>query len=150
MQCVCAQSAKRGNMREYFKRSFSGSLVNKDEHARGKGVERLSCQLFNYLKIVYISLLNFNYLFYFGLNTKCFQIFQYQDTLQHHQNAGFPIRGTLQFINVPFYFFDCTCSMWKIPGQGSIPHHSSDPSHCSDNARSLTHWTTRELHQHTI
>lgn len=43
MQCVCAQSAKRGNMREYFKRSFSGSLVNKDEHARGKGVERLSC-----------------------------------------------------------------------------------------------------------
>ena len=29
--------------------------------------------------------------------------------------------------------------MWKFPGQGSNPRHSSD------NARSLTHWATREL-----
>ena len=29
--------------------------------------------------------------------------------------------------------------MWKCPGQGSNPHHSSD------NARSLTHFTTWDL-----
>ena len=28
--------------------------------------------------------------------------------------------------------------MWKFPGQGLNPHHSSDQSHSSDNARSLT------------
>ena len=28
--------------------------------------------------------------------------------------------------------------MWKFPGQGSNPCHSSDPGCCSDNARSLT------------
>ena len=35
--------------------------------------------------------------------------------------------------------------MWKFPGQGSILCHSSSPSHCIDNTRSLTHWTTRKL-----
>ena len=35
--------------------------------------------------------------------------------------------------------------MQKISGQGSKLHHSSHPSHCSDNTRSLTHWATREL-----
>ena len=38
-----------------------------------------------------------------------------------------------------------TCSKWKFPGQGSNLHHSSDPNHNSDNARSLTHLATREL-----
>ena len=42
-------------------------------------------------------------------------------------------------------FFGHTCSMWKFPGQGSNPSHSSNQSHSSDNARSLTHWATREL-----
>ena len=32
-----------------------------------------------------------------------------------------------------------------FPGQGLSPHDSSDPSHCSHNARSLTRSTTREL-----
>ena len=27
-------------------------------------------------------------------------------------------------------------NMYKLPGQGSNPHHGSDPRHCSDNARS--------------
>ena len=35
--------------------------------------------------------------------------------------------------------------MWKFPGQGLNPHHSSNPSHGSGNAGSLTHCTTREL-----
>ena len=35
--------------------------------------------------------------------------------------------------------------MWKFPGQGSNPHHSSTQSHGSDNARSLNHWATKEL-----
>ena len=35
--------------------------------------------------------------------------------------------------------FGITCSIWKFPG------HSSGPGHCSDNAGSLTCYTTREL-----
>ena len=37
-----------------------------------------------------------------------------------------------------------TCYMWNLPGQRMNQHHSSDPRHCSDNARSLSHCTTRE------
>ena len=55
----------------------------------------------------------------------------------------------LLFKNVSFFkknfIFGCACSMWKFPDQGSNLHHSSDPSHCSDNARSLTSCPTREL-----
>jgi len=35
--------------------------------------------------------------------------------------------------------------MWKFPGLGINPHHSSDPNCCSDNPESLTCCTTREL-----
>ena len=35
--------------------------------------------------------------------------------------------------------------MQKFLSQGSNPHQSSDPSRCSDNAGSLTHWATRRL-----
>lgn len=42
-------------------------------------------------------------------------------------------------------FFFCTCIMWKFPGQGWDPCHSSEPSHWSDNARSLIYCATREL-----
>ena len=38
-----------------------------------------------------------------------------------------------------FFFFGCTHSIQTFQGQGS------DPCHSSDNARSLTHWATREL-----
>ena len=44
-----------------------------------------------------------------------------------------------------WYFFGHAHGIWKIPGQGSKLHHSSNPSCCSDNAGSLTHWATREL-----
>ena len=38
-----------------------------------------------------------------------------------------------------FFFFGCTCGMWKFPGQGSNLHHSSHPNRCSDNNGSLTY-----------
>lgn len=40
--------------------------------------------------------------------------------------------------------------MWRFPSQGSNACHSSDLSRCSDNVRSLTHWTTRELPSTTV
>ena len=51
----------------------------------------------------------------------------------------------ISFVLVLFFFFCCTCGMWKFFGQESNLHCSSDPSHCSDNPRSLTHCTTREF-----
>ena len=47
--------------------------------------------------------------------------------------------------NTRTYFFGCACNMWKFQGQESNPHHSSNPSCCRDNARSLIHCTAREL-----
>ena len=49
------------------------------------------------------------------------------------------------FFFFKIYFFDYTCSMWRFPGQGSNLSYSSNLSHNSDNARSLTHWATTEL-----
>ena len=39
-----------------------------------------------------------------------------------------------------FFFFFLNHPMWKFPGLGS---HPPGPRHCSDNARSLTHWVTQ-------
>ena len=47
------------------------------------------------------------------------------------------------YLKIFFKFFGHTHSMWKFSGQGWNPCHSSDPSHCSDNTRSLTHCATR-------
>ena len=41
-------------------------------------------------------------------------------------------------------------SMRKFPGQGSIPHHSSNLSHSSDSDRSLTCCVTREFQKFLI
>ena len=49
-----------------------------------------------------------------------------------------------------FFFFGCAHGIWTFPGQGSNLSHSSDPSHCSDSARSLTHCATRELQDFCI
>ena len=51
---------------------------------------------------------------------------------------------------ISFLFFaggqgGCLHDMEKFPSQGSNPYHSSNSSHSSDNARYLTHCTTREL-----
>ena len=46
---------------------------------------------------------------------------------------------------VGIHFFGHAHSMWKFPGQGSNPCLSSDLSCYSDNTRSITHCTTREL-----
>ena len=43
-----------------------------------------------------------------------------------------------------FFFFFRPRGMYKFLGQGLNPFHSSNPSRCSDSARSLTHCTTRE------
>ena len=51
----------------------------------------------------------------------------------------------LCLFSVSFSFFVHAHSMWKFLGQGSNPHHSSNPSRCNDNARSLTHCTKREF-----
>jgi len=45
----------------------------------------------------------------------------------------------------PLFPKHVTHGMWKFPGQGMNPSHSSDPSHCHDNIESLTCCTTREL-----
>ena len=42
-----------------------------------------------------------------------------------------------------FSFFCHTHGMPRFLGQGSNPSHSSNPSWCSDNTRSLTHRATR-------
>ena len=42
--------------------------------------------------------------------------------------------------------FGCTHGMWWFPGRGSNLRHSSNLSHCRDNAGSLTCCTRRELH----
>ena len=36
------------------------------------------------------------------------------------------------------FFFGHACNMWKFPGQESNQYHSSNLSHCSDNAGYLT------------
>ena len=47
-------------------------------------------------------------------------------------------------IQLPLDMFFRPCG-WQFWGQGSnLKSHSSDPSHCSDNAGSLTRCTTRE------
>ena len=47
-------------------------------------------------------------------------------------------------------FFWRTCGRQKFLSQGWNLHHSSHPSHCSDNARSLTHWATGELRKRLL
>ena len=45
--------------------------------------------------------------------------------------------GINKLYNLLFFFF----WPWEFLGQGSNLHHSSDPSHCSDNTASLIHCT---------
>ena len=42
-----------------------------------------------------------------------------------------------------FFIFGHAPGMLKFSGQQSNLHHISDPSHSSDNARSLNHWAAR-------
>ena len=54
--------------------------------------------------------------------------------------------GTCKVHSFFFLFFSgCICDMCKFLSQVSNPCHSSNPSHCSDSAGSLTYCTTREL-----
>ena len=56
------------------------------------------------------------------------------------RNIWTPKSPWLNTIKVSFPFFGCTKGMWKFqfPDQGSNPCQSSNPSCCSDSARSLT------------
>ena len=47
-------------------------------------------------------------------------------------------------------FFGHANGTWNFLGQGSNLHHSSELSHSSDNARSLTHWAPRECQNETF
>ena len=47
--------------------------------------------------------------------------------------------------NTFFFFFGCTHSIWKFPGQGLNPGLSRDPSCCNANTGSLICCATREL-----
>ena len=53
------------------------------------------------------------------------------------------IRGFPWLLNPPFLFLPSPQA--RGSSQGSHLCHSSKPSHCSDNARFLTLWATREL-----
>ena len=56
-----------------------------------------------------------------------------------------PGLGFLFYIFFFSFFFGYGHGMWRCPGQGLNQCHRSNLSHYSDNARSLTHCTTREL-----
>ena len=78
---------------------------------------------------------------YFESIFKCLtQLVLFNTSLwEQQQNSGF-------FVFVCVYLFACfghICSVWKIPGQGSNPHHSRNPSPCSDT-RAWTHCTIRK------
>ena len=49
-----------------------------------------------------------------------------------------------------FFFFGCTCSIWKFLGQGSNQSHSFNLHHSCSNAWSLTHYATAETPGHII
>ena len=49
------------------------------------------------------------------------------------------------FVCLLVFLFGHAQGMWMFPGQGLNLSLNSDWSHCSDNAGSLTHFTTREL-----
>ena len=57
------------------------------------------------------------------------------------QHSVTSLRITLQ-LQQQYSSFFCICSKWKVPGQGSNPHHSNN-----DNSWSLTPWATRKLQQ---
>ena len=58
-------------------------------------------------------------------------------TASAHNTFTFLMQVSLFYLPFFFLFFGHTCRMWKLPGQGSNPCHSSNPSHCSDNTGSL-------------
>lgn len=63
----------------------------------------------------------------------------------HQQCSRIPFFSHLRQHLLFLFFGGGTPRYLEVPGQGSNPRHSSDLSHSSGSARSLTHWTTREL-----
>lgn len=67
----------------------------------------------------------------------CDIIYYHWRSIKRDQNS---LRLCFIFLKFFIFFLSHSCSMWKFLAQGSNPHHSSDPGHCSENARPLSHW----------
>ena len=61
--------------------------------------------------------------------------------LIHWATVGTPTPLIFNHINLFFFFYDCTCGIWKFLAQGLNPSHSCHLHHSCSNARSLTHCT---------
>ena len=79
-----------------------------------------------------------------NLNSLC--RLEIEPASQRSRDAANPVAPQQNALLHFFFFFGHTWSMWKFLGQGSKPHHTIDPSPCSDIAGSLSRCTTRELH----
>lgn len=73
------------------------------------------------------------------------ELLQPLEMFQNIKAKHSPFCGQTMWKLVLSFFSPCIHSMEKFLGQGWNPRHSSDPSCISDNARSLTHWATREF-----
>ena len=63
-----------------------------------------------------------------------------QNELKHF--SLYPLRLLSLYFVFCFFLFFFGCAHSIFPGWGSNMCHSSDLSHCSDNATSLSHWAT--------
>ena len=89
------------------------------------------------------------------LSVRAWRSSVYPLTTKHCGEKPVRLKGQIRATDSPYFNAKCvdlllllicfgrTCCMWKCPGQGLNPCHSSDPSRCSDNAWSLTHCTTK-------
>ena len=100
------------------------------------GLRVLSC--FYVLTIVYSASVNI------GVHV-AFQIMVFSGYVPGSGIAGSYGSSIFNCLFFLFGFFGYTRGMWKFPGQGLYLCHSSHPSHCTDNARFLIHWATREF-----
>lgn len=66
--------------------------------------------------------------------------------LVHVIDSQCPFLSEVFYFTLLFYFILChTYGKQKLPGQGSNLPHSTNLSHCSDNAGALTRCATKEL-----
>ena len=68
--------------------------------------------------------------------------------MEEHSKGGNGRRKYLIYVMtglIGLFFLAKPMAMWKFPGLGLNPCHSSDPNHSSDHARPLAHLATREL-----
>ena len=71
---------------------------------------------------------------------------QKQDRQISHYHDSTKGRCYYPLFSKKIFLYGHTCAMWNFLGQGSNLYHSSNPTHSSDNARSLTCCAPREFH----